>query len=484
MTMHWLRTKIHPTWQLTAACAGLVAGAALAQVWTGFAWWLWIVLGVLLVGLALWKSRRGLLLAATLGGLLVGLCRGGVDQSLLGHYEPYFGTAVTLHATVDDDPVLAGSGTYALHLTHLVIEGTPQLGTVYATVGSDGAGLRRSDTVELSGTLRVGFGNFAGTMYRAVLVDASRPTPGDVALEVRDAFAGKVREAVDEPQASLGVGFLLGQKSALPSDLVDALQVAGLTHIVVASGYNLMILVRLSRRAFEKRSRYQAVLASGGLIVGFIAMTGMTPSMTRAGLVAALGLMAWYVGRKFHPVTLLVFAAAVTVMAEPGNVWGNVGWLLSFAAFAGVMLVAPILTAYLFGKENVPFLAQLLIETSSAQLVTLPIVAAVFGNVSVIALLANILIVPLIPFTMLLVFLTGLVGFVLPILQPIIAWPTQAILDLIVRVVEWCAALPGAQVEWRVGAVTVSVLYTLIIIGCGYMKWRARYQLRGASVVD
>lgn len=484
VSMYWLRAKIHPTWQFTTVCAGLVVGVALAQVWRGFGLWSWLLLGGLLCSLALWRSRRVLLVAAFIGGSLIGLYRGGADQVLLTHYGPYIGKTVVVKGTIDGDVSLAGSDTYALQLTRVQIDSKAQLGTLYVTVGADGARIRRSDVVTVKGVFMAGFGSFSGTMYRATLVSAQRPVPGDVALEVRDAFAGKVRQAVNEPQASLGIGFLLGQKSALPSDLMQALQVAGLTHIVVASGYNLMILVRLARRIFEKVSRYLAMLASGGLIVGFIAMTGMTPSMTRAGLVAALGLVAWYVGRKFHPVTLLLFAAAVTVIIEPSNVWGNIGWMLSFAAFAGVMLVAPILTAYLFGKEKVPFVAQLFIETTSAQLVTLPIIMAVFGNLSVVALLANMLVLPFIPLTMLLTFTIGLIGFMAPALQTIVAWPTQTLLDGIVRVIEWCAALPGAQMSWQIGHGVVIAVYVVVGVVCFYMKWRARYQLHTASVID
>lgn len=484
VTMYWLRAKIHPTWQFTVLCAGLVAGIALARVWSGFGRWPWLLIGGLLCGIALWKSRRILLLAAFIGGSFIGLFRGSADQALLAHYAPYIGKMVVVQGTIDGDVSVAGSDTYALQLTRVRVDTTNQLGTVYVTVGANGSHVRRSDVVTIKGVLMAGFGSFSGTMYRGTLLSASRPVPGDVALEVRDAFATKVRRAVDEPQASLGIGFLLGQKSALPSDLMQALQIAGLTHIVVASGYNLMILVRLARRIFEKESRYLAMLASGGLIVGFIAMTGMTPSMTRAGLVATLGLAAWYVGRKFHPVTLLLFAAAVTVMIEPSNVWGNVGWMLSFAAFAGVMIVAPILTAYLFGKEKVPFVAQLFIETTSAQLVTLPIITAVFGNLSIVAILANMLVLPFIPLTMLLTFITGLIGFIAPALQAIIAWPTQVLLDGIVRMIEWCAALPGAQMTWQNGLGVVVVIYVMVGVGCFYMKWRARYQLHTASVID
>jgi competence protein ComEC len=179
---------------------------------------------------------------------------------------------------------------------------------------------------------------------------------------VRDDFADHVRKAVDEPAASLGIGYLLGQKSALPPELVEALTVAGLTHIVVASGYNLTILVRLARRAFARVSKYLATLSGGVLIVGFIAMTGASPSMVRAGLVASLSMLAWYYGRKFHPVTLLALVAAATVLVNPSYAWGNLGWELSFAAFAGVMIVAPLLQAYFYGNEKPRLVPQILGE--------------------------------------------------------------------------------------------------------------------------
>ena len=116
--------------------------------------------------------------------------------------------------------------------------------------------------------------------------------------------------------------------------------------------------------------------------------------------------------------------------------------------------------------------------------VTLPIIAIVFGKISIISLLANVLVLPLIPLTMLMTFVTGLVGFVVPALQFIVAWPTQRVLELIVRAIEWCASLPYAQIEWQAGVAAVIIMYALVILGCVYMRYRAHYQLHTASVVD
>lgn len=372
--MYWLRERIHITWHFTAATLGFVAGVALALVW----WvgpWLGYIAGALLIVLAMWRRRRMLIALAFVGGALIGLARGSVAVIDLASYKPLYGKTVQLRGVVADDTDAATRG-MRMKLGNITVNGKQLPGQVFATVsGADTA--RRSDTVSVEGQLKPGFGGFAATIT-GKSKGVERPVPGDMPLEVRDNFAGQVRESIAEPAASLGIGYLLGQKSALPADLVEALKITGLTHVVVASGYNLTILVRLGRRLFAKVSKYLSMLSGASLIVVFIAITGLSPSMTRAGLVAGLGLWAWYYGRKFHPVTLLGVAAAVTVAVNPSYVWGDLGWLLSFGAFAGVMILAPVATAYLYGKEKVPFVGQLLIETVSAQIATLPIMIMAF----------------------------------------------------------------------------------------------------------
>lgn len=104
--------------------------------------------------------------------------------------------------------------------------------------------------------------------------------------------------------------------------------------------------MQASRKLFLKLSKYLSALLSGIMILCFMAVTGLSPSMTRAGLVSSMSLLAWYYGRGFHPFVLLPVAAAITVLLQPSYVWGDLGWQLSFAAFIGVMVLGPLLQAY------------------------------------------------------------------------------------------------------------------------------------------
>lgn len=430
--------------------------------------------------LAFWRLRRVLLVLAFCGGACIGLARGSVGQAALSEYVSLIGVRAVVQGIVTDDVDTTPKGTTRMKLDNVVVGGKFYSGQIWVTTRG-GDKVRRSDMVAVEGVVQAGFGNFAASLVGGTVKRVARPTPGDVALTIRDGFAEDVRAAVAEPGASLGVGFLLGQKSALPTDLIEALQIAGLTHIVVASGYNLTILVRIGRRAFARISKYLATAISAGLVALFIAMTGMSPSMTRAGLVAGFSLWAWYFGRKFHPVTLLALVSALTVLWNPSYAWGDVGWLLSFGAFAGVMIIGPLMVAYFYGKETPPLPVQILFETVAATIATIPIIIATFGTFSNVALLANMLILPFIPITMLFTAIAGVGGMVH---MPLLGWVADQLLGVMVAVVKWCAGLPWAQseVSWQWWG--IALYCTVVAAACVYMKWRTKYNLYTANIIE
>lgn len=471
-------------WHLAALCYGVVVGVAAAQqVQVDISGWIVVVITIIIGGAALKTRRRYALVLMVAVGVFAGLARGSADQSQLKLYEPLIGRQVVIVGTVKDDADTAVGGGLRLQIGSVRLGERALPGQIWVTLAKP-SDIKRGDKLTLDGTLRPGFGNYAASLPRAALRKIERVPGGDPVLEVRDGFAAQVRRAIREPEASLGIGFLLGKKSELPAQLLEALKIAGLTHVIVASGYNLTILVRLARRLFAKVSKFSALFASVGLIGGFMAMTGLSPSMTRAGLVTGLSLWAWYYGRKFHPVVLLGVALAATTLWNPSYAWGDIGWQLSFAAFAGVIIAAPIMTAYFFGRQRVPAVGQILIETLAAQLVTAPVLLLAFGQLSVIALLANLLIVPFIPLTMALTAGAGVGAAILPGLAAALGWPAQTILSGMIAVTYWCAEQPWAQITSQIGWLGAAAWYGILVAVLWYMKRASGYKLRDASVVE
>lgn len=478
--MYALKQRVHPTWMLTALCVSLVAGVGAAR-YVAFAPSAFAVVGCAGIAMAFFYRRAwafGLIIA---GGIMFGLWRGGVELQGLGAYHYVLGKTVLLTGVISADPQPASKGGQAAALSQITIASTHLPGTVYVTLG-DEPGLRRDDMVTVKGIVTASYGTYAATLYDVTVTSLKRSD--NLALDFRDTFNGAVKQSITEPAASLGIGILVGQKTALPSDFSDALKIAGLTHIVVASGYNLTILVRFARRIFSKISRFQAAAWGVALILGFMAITGWSASMTRAGLVAGLSLWAWYYGRKMHPVTLLAFAACVTVIVYPPYAWNDIGWALSFAAFAGVIILSPLLHAYFYGATKPGLIGQIILETLSAQIATLPIMLGVFGQLSIVALLSNCMILPLISVAMALTFVAGMGQLLIPALGAVLAWPAQTLLNYVVWAVQWTASFPWAQITWQMPAWGVATCYMAMVAVCYYLSKVTQYKLRMVNVVE
>lgn len=469
----WFLKKIHISWHITGFAAGVLAGAALAIAWpSNSVDTTWLVMGAALMGVVMTRRSRWLFVVALLAGLLCGGWRGLGEQRALRAYGPYFEQHLQVSGVLRDDISQGPHGDQRFELQEVRISDGPILhGKIWVSTPQK-SNAKRGDRIVVSGVFGKGFGNTTAAMSRASVVRVEHSVPGDIPRVFRDWFAQGIRHGIDEPQASLGIGYLTGQRSTLPTELDEQLRIVGLTHAVVASGYNLTILVAFTRNCLMVVSKYTATLAAGLLICCFMLITGFSPSMTRAGLVSGISLGAWYYGRTTHPLVLLPVAAAITVLLCPAYIWGDIGWSLSFAAFAGIVIISPLLRRYFWTRgDNPPFLLGILVDTAAAQLVTLPIILFSFGQYAVYALLANMLVLPLVPLAMALTFFTGVVALALPGLVSFVAWPATAVLKYMIWVIGEIAGLPDAQTEVVFTIHHLVGSYLFLLIACFWL-WR------------
>lgn len=475
----------HVCWHLTAASLGVLVGIVMALVANEtFMGLQWPIMGGTLLLFVLRKRHFLLITASIIAGMLIGVWSGSNHRSKLEAYNALVGQQVVLTGTVKDDTMRGPDGGQRLQLTNNYIDNVGFAGTVWINTAAE-TSIKRGDIVMINGRLYEGFGTIAASVFRANVVKVIRPEPGDVGRQVRDWFAEKVRLSMAEPQASLGVSYLVGQRRALPIELSDTLQTLGLVHLVVASGFHLTIAVRFSRRIFGKFSKYAGLLAAFGVIAGFLLLTGFSTSMIRAALVTGLSLLAWSVGRVFHPVPLLLIVAAATALINPSFLWGDIGWYLSFAAFAGVIILAPLIHDYFWGQHQRPSkLRELLITTLSAQITTLPLVAFTFGQYSPLSLLANLLILPLVPFTMLLTLIAGLLSAVLPGAAIIFGYPAYTLLSYMTKLTSWLVSTPYAHSEFIFGPASLFVGYFVILCFTAHLWIKTRHNFKKQNFVE
>lgn len=231
-------------------------------------------------------------------------------------------------------------------------------------------------------------------------------------------FADKISSTTEKLfPGDIGVlakGLIIGQASDFSKNFKDNLQKSGTTHLVAVSGYNVSIitiaLFQLIRNAYSRRA---AIILSISSLIIFTIITAATPSVLRASIMGLAYIIAKIIGRQRSTLNSLFFAALAMLIFNPYVLW-DIGFQLSFAATAGLILGEGLFN---FPNKTLPVLGLLLfLETSLAQIFTFPILAQNFGRLSLVAPLANLLILPFVPAAMLFIAVSVL-GFA--IFQPI-----------------------------------------------------------------
>jgi competence protein ComEC len=424
------------------------------------------------------KRTKAVVILAVMAGVLLGFWAGAHERQQLSQYEQFIGSQVTLSGAVARDVVRGPGGDQRVWLRQVSVNSVPMSGQVWISAKTQ-TEMKRGDIVVVEGVLSRGFGTLSGSMLRSNIVSVERYTTSDVGRQLRDWFSNGIFRALPDLQASLGASYLMGQRSILPEELNERLRILGLTHLVVASGFHLTILVSMARKGLMRFSKYLSTAASFSVIALFLLLTGFSTSMIRAALVAGLSLLAWYYGRNIHPVVLLLFVAGLTALINPAYMWGDAAWYLSFTAFAGVIILAPLLHRYFWGdtSEPGPF-RQMAVATIAAQITTFPVIAYTFGLYSPLALLSNLVILPLVPVAMILTFVAGVAGVLVPVFATAIGLPAVAVLSYMTVLTEWLAGTPWAYGEVSLSGVGVGMSYTGIVAGIFWLWKKTGYNFR------
>ena len=248
-----------------------------------------------------------------------------------------------------------------------------------------------------------------------------------------------------EREAALARGFVLGEDDRIDHRTRDDFQRSNLTHLLAVSGENVILLCvlawpLLAVLGLTLRARLIGALC---LIAIYVPVTGAGPSIQRAGVMGAAGLIAALADRPRSRWYAVLLAAVVTLAINP-RAEGDVGWQLSFAAVVGILLWSGRLANALSGDAARGSVRRALVEgiavTVAATVATAPLMAAAFDQFSPAALPANVLALPAVAPAMWLGMLAGIAGQ-LP-LAPVepLNWLDSLCLAYIAQIAHWLAA--------------------------------------------
>lgn len=270
---------------------------------------------------------------------------------------------------------------------------------------------------------------------------------------VSASFERSLNRIISEPEASLASGILLGVKRNIPDDLLDWLNRAGLTHIIALSGYNVTIIIAMLSAVMilwfgRRRTFWFGTL----LVLAFVVMTGGSASVERAAIFSLLILFGKTIGRQGDQTNLMLLAATIMVIANPYILRYDIGFQLSFLAFAGLIYFSPFLKKY-FEKsrmKNWPEGIRLTFaETLGAQIAVSPILFFQFHRLSLIAPVSNILILWMMPYAMAMTAIAALFGIIyypLGKIAGLLLWPAMA---YIIKITELCAKIPFSSFQFK-----------------------------------
>lgn len=496
---------MHRSQLFLCACCALLVGVALASWMTIAPIVLWC--GVLMGAIALLMRGRAVIVGVCVLALCVGAWR---TQSVLGHSSALWDAAaskptVELWGYADGDfEATATGGRYTFRVLQMrlgnatmsfddrvMVSGPgwvrPLQGQWFVLKGKIQQPKRYDDFDYISYLAKEGI---HATMYyptydvsltdEAPMLMRARVAVVSCLAGVRRALTQSLARSVPEPESGYLASLLVGAKGNVGASLKEAFARTGTSHIVALSGYNITIiatvLMMLLAPLGARRSYWIAIIAIGL----FVVMVGGGASVVRAAIMGVLAMTAQRLGRLSDAGNTMAATAAAMCVFNPLVLRWDVGFQLSFLAFAGIVYVQPLIEPWMTRVLRWKSLASLVSTTLSAQVLVLPLLLVVFKVLAVYTLPVNILVLPLVPLAMALGFATALAGFVWSwagLLVGQLAWLVAALqLSIVSRV----AALPSAALTVPLSGTTAVAIYAALVAGL-ISLYRGRVKLTISS---
>jgi len=270
-------------------------------------------------------------------------------------------------------------------------------------------------------------------------------------------FQSVIETILPDPDSGLAAGILLGLGHTLPDDLYEAFRIVGLAHIIIISGANVSLLLQAAMlSAGQFLHRWIVLALSLALLALYTLFVGPSPPVVRAALMGGLFVLAQLLGRRSHALTTLAASTIVMTAWNPLTLLGA-SFQLTLASTLGLVLLQPLLARLVawwrerrgFGDRGAGAWTglQILLTTLAAQMATLPVLWYHFGRVSLIAPLANLLVLPVQPPLMILGLLVTLAGALWFPLGQALGWLLWPLTRYSIVVAQELARLPWADVK-------------------------------------
>ncbi|MES3005709.1 MAG: ComEC/Rec2 family competence protein [Patescibacteria group bacterium] len=284
-------------------------------------------------------------------------------------------------------------------------------------------------------------------------------------LDVKKSFVDSINSALPEPHSLLASGLVVAGKGALSDDLQEQFKRVGLIHIVVLSGSNVTIIAEAIIKTLSFLPRF--VGAVGGIfgIIAFTVIAGASATIVRSAVMSIIAVIGNVFGRQGDALRALIIAACGMSLLNPDIVLYDPSFQLSFTGTLGLILLGNITDKWFCWIPDWGGLRTIISASVASQISITPMILHMSGMYSFVSLVVNILVLPLLPLTMLVVFLTGCMSFIAQILSIPFSIVSYSLLQYELWIVDLFSG-------WNFAAVTIPTL-----------TWLAVFEIYGAYVL-
>lgn len=264
---------------------------------------------------------------------------------------------------------------------------------------------------------------------------------------IKHEFLSRIERVIPKPESALLGGLILGTKQSLGKDLLLDFRKAGVSHMVVLSGYNVTIVAQSIAKVLAFASRVVSAGAGIFFILLFAIMVGGGATVVRASIMAFLAIISPLLGRQYNMPRALFLAAVLMLIHNPKILLYDMSFQLSFLATFALIVLSPLLPKYFSFVTDRFGMRGIVISTFATQIFVLPFLLYSTGAISVVGIFTNLLVLPFVPLTMLLGFLTGVFGFIHFYISAPVAFLSFILLSYELNIVRFFASLPGALIK-------------------------------------
>jgi competence protein ComEC len=300
----------------------------------------------------------------------------------------------------------------------------------------------------------------------------------EVLINLKYKFLDVTNRHLSPAEAGLVGGVLLGDQSGLPEPLQNDFRRVGIIHIVVLSGYNVMLVADALRKSI---GRINQPAGWGAALVGvllFAVITGLQVTVVRATIMAIVLLIAQALRRPYMAVRGLLLAMLVMMWISPYIVIADLGFQLSVLATLGIIYGVPIVERWFRCLPEKFGIREIATVTIATQLTVLPLLMYSVGQVSLVSPIVNVLVILFVPLAM----AVGAVMVVAGIVWAGLAVIISPIVYVIFHYIVWISELIGS---WEFAAIEIPPLPGWVVAGLYLVLviWIIRYERRQTNAL-